>query len=81
MKVTLMHYPETDYRCLLLQVQPAVAYDGSILVLLPKLFDDLSDSFINIAQISWTVSGVVMVTPMFSAALYLAAPKRHLFIL
>ena len=54
-----------------------MAYDGSVLVLLPKLLNDSSDSFINIAQISWTVSGVVMVTPMFSAVLVLLVTKNY----
>lgn len=44
------------------QVQPAVAYSSSILVLLPKPLDGSSDSFINIAEIDWVVSEVAIAT-------------------
>ena len=45
-----------------LKVQPAVPYNESILVLLSRQLDDSSDSYINIAQISWTVSKVAIAT-------------------
>ena len=45
-----------------IQVQPGVVYDNSVLILLSRPLEDSSDSFINIAQISWVVSEVTMAT-------------------
>ena len=44
-------------------MQPGVVYNNnSVLILLPKPVASSSDSYINIAQISWVVSEVTMVT-------------------
>ena len=44
------------------QVQPGVVYNNSVLILLSKPVASSSDSYINIAQITWVVSKVATAT-------------------